>query len=258
MALVDGARILDLPGRIHAAWTDTSRGDQRPTGHGPDDGGPLMRTVAALAGATGAAPRTVAWATQVHGTGVRRAGGPDTVAGTGGHADLPGLVHLAEGDALVSDTPGAALCVLTADCGPLALASPEGVFGAVHAGWRGLVAGVVEAAVARMRDLGATEVVGALGPCIHAGCYEFSSADLDVVAGDYGDTVRATTTHGRPALDLPAGIAAALGRAGARVVPGVDACTACDVGWYSHRARADAGRQALVVWSTPPGPGAAA
>ena len=58
-------------------------------------------------------------------------------------------------DGLVSDRyPSVAVAVLTADCAPLALASPEGVFAAVHAGWRGLAGGVVEAAVAAMRDLG--------------------------------------------------------------------------------------------------------
>src|SRR5674476_1670642 len=53
----------------------------------------------------------------------------------------------------------------------IALASAEGVCSAVHAGWRGLAAGVVEAAVTAMRDLGASDVTASLGPCIHAPCY---------------------------------------------------------------------------------------
>jgi copper oxidase (laccase) domain-containing protein len=148
-----------------------------------------------------------------------------------------------------------ALCILTADCAPLALASPEGIFGAVHAGWRGLLGGVVEATVARMRGWGATDVSAALGPCIHASCYEFSSADLDLVEAAYGPAVRGATTDGRPALDLGAAVAAAVGTAGARMVAGVDICTACGGGQFSHRARADTGRQALLVWSTAPGEG---
>jgi copper oxidase (laccase) domain-containing protein len=56
--------------------------------------------------------------------------------------------------------------------------------------------------------------------------------------------------EGRPALDLVAGIAAALTAVGGRLDDVVDVCTACGGGRYSHRARADAGRQALVVWST--------
>ncbi len=244
MAGVGGARTVDLPGRVHAAWTDASWGDLRPSGDGPTGGDALARAVEGLTTGTVA----VAWATQVHGATVHRVG-PDP-SGDGPHPP-PRLVRLPDGDALVSDACGAALCVLTADCGALALASPEGVFGAVHAGWRGLLDGVVEAAVDRMRDLGASDVVGALGPCIHAGCYEFSVTDLDAVAAAYGDAVRGTTSEGRPALDLPGGIGAALARAGARSVPGVDACTACGGRWFSHRARADRGRQALVVWAGP-------
>ena len=50
---------------------------------------------------------------------------------------------------------------------------------AVHAGWAGLVAGVIGRAVEAMGVLGATRIEGALGPCIHAGCYEFGAADLE-------------------------------------------------------------------------------
>jgi copper oxidase (laccase) domain-containing protein len=198
----------------------------------------------------------VAWAVQVHGNGVVEF-----------EADLPGDVPRSDGshrpagppevhrlggyDSLVASSTGVALCVLTADCGALALASPEGVFAAVHAGWRGLTAGVVESAVDRMRRRGATDVVGALGPTIHAGCYEFGADELDTVAAAYGDQVRGRTDLGRPALDLGAGIAAALERAGVRSVGGVDACTACGGAYFSHRARRDAGRQALVVWADP-------
>lgn len=246
MALVPGARSFDLPGGVHAAWSDASRGDLRPTGAGPDDGAPLGAFALELAVAGGCRIDRVAWVTQVHGSQVH-AVRPDVAAPTS--RARHGLWHLGEGDALVSDSPGTALCILTADCAPLALASPEGIFAAVHAGWRGLLAGVVEAAVDRMRGWGATDVVGALGPSIHADCYQFGAADLKAVAAVYGDVVRATDRSGQPALDLPAGIGAALDRAGARRAAGVDACTACGAGWFSHRAHADTGRQALVVWS---------
>ncbi len=66
-----------------------------------------------------------------------------------------------------------------------------------------------------MRAMGAGHVVGALGPCIHAECYEFSEEDLDVVVAAYGPAVRGRTTAGRPALDLPATVAAALAAGGA-------------------------------------------
>jgi hypothetical protein len=102
-----------------------------------------------------------------------------------------------------------------------------------------------------MRSLGATEVVGALGPCIHPECYEFSEPDLDRVAARYGQAVRGRASSGRPALDLPAAVSASLAGAGVRHVSGVAACTACAGGYFSHRARHDRDRQALVVWSDP-------
>jgi hypothetical protein len=161
-------------------------------------------------------------------------------------------VFAGPGDALVADRPGVAVTVLTADCASIALGSEEGIFGAVHAGWRGLAAGVVEAAVTAMRSLGATGVVGALGPCIHPACYEFSSEDLADVAGALGDGVRGLTSEGRPALDVPAAVSAALAASGVDEVAGVEACTACAGGYFSHRARGDPGRLALVVWSDGP------
>jgi len=249
-----GARTVALGPDVHAAWSDASRGDLRPTGAGPADGGPLQRFAGELAASTHSRVDRVAWVTQVHGSRVRgvrwEPGWEPAAAAGGGEPSGPVPWHLGEGDALVSTTPGVALCVLTADCAPLALASAEGYFGAVHAGWRGLQAGVVEAAVARLRGRGATEVVGSLGPCIHAGCYAFGEDDLRSVADRYGDTVRGRTSAGGPALDLPAAVAAALGRSGVPLIEGVDGCTACGDGWFSHRARADAGRLALVVWSS--------
>jgi hypothetical protein len=155
-----------------------------------------------------------------------------------------------EGDGLVASSPSVGLAVLTADCASIALGSPEGVFAAVHAGWRGLTGGVVEAAAAAMRDLGATTLYAALGPTIHPECYPFSEADLATVAARYGDGVRAVASTGQPALDLPGAVAVAFQRAGILAVPGLDACTACDHRYFSHRRQAEPERQALVVWST--------
>jgi copper oxidase (laccase) domain-containing protein len=155
-----------------------------------------------------------------------------------------------EGDGLVSSSPSVGLAVLTADCASIAVGSPEGVFAAVHAGWRGLMGGVVEAAAAAMRDLGATTLHGAVGPTIHPECYPFSEADLSAVAARYGDGVRAVASNGQPALDLPGTVTAAFQRAAIRAIPGLDVCTACDDRYFSHRGRAEPERQALVVWSS--------
>ena len=173
------------------------------------------------------------WLRQVHGADVVRVTDPG--AGT-------------RADAAVTDRPGCALAVLTADCAPVALASPEGVIGVAHAGWRGVAAGVVEATVAEMRALGATEVSAAVGPCIHPGCYEFGAAELDEVAARLGDVVRATTSDGRPALDLPAAVRQALAGAGVVDVTEAGTCTACSTGHFSWRAGKEQQRQAAVVW----------
>jgi YfiH family protein len=180
--------------------------------------------------------RPWSWLSQVHGASVVAVRAPGHGAG-------------AEGDALVSAHPGAALAVFTADCAPVVLASPEGVIGVAHAGWRGLVKGVVERAVDDMRALGAVHIEAALGPCIHAECYEFSPDDLDLAAAQLGDGVRSHTRAGAPSLDMQAGVVAALRVAGVPLVYDANVCTACAAGdYFSHRARAETERQATLVW----------
>jgi len=160
-----------------------------------------------------------------------------------------------DADALVSSSPGACLAVLGADCALVALASSDGVIGVAHAGWRGLVAGVLEATVATMRELGASDVVAGLGACIHVECYEFGADELDFVAGSLGAGVRGRTRAGRPALDLPAGVRRALARAGVDEVSELAGCTACSTEFYSHRARGETDRHALALWrADAPGP----
>lgn len=83
-----------------------------------------------------------------------------------------------EADALVTGTPGLALGVLTADCMPFLFYDPEaGVIGAAHAGWRGALAGVLEATVEAMTGLGAlpARVIAALGPCLRQPNFEVGS-----------------------------------------------------------------------------------
>lgn len=152
-----------------------------------------------------------------------------------------------EADALVSTAPGAPLAVFSADCALIGLASPEGVLGAVHAGWRGLLAGVIERAAAAMASLGALSPSAVVGPMIGPECYEFGAAELSALRARYGDSVLAESARGRPALDLRAGVHAALSAAGVRVVFDAGVCTACDPGHFSWRARRDTGRQCLVV-----------
>jgi hypothetical protein len=153
-----------------------------------------------------------------------------------------------EGDALVSSGHRSALAVLTADCAPVALGSPEGVHAAVHVGWRGLAAGVIDEALRAMRSLGAGDVVAGLGPCIGPCCYEFSPSLAATLAQQLGVPSRARTRQGRPSFDLPAAVRSRLGAAGVPLVVALDGCTACTPGYFSHRARRDESRQALLVW----------
>jgi len=175
------------------------------------------------------------WLHQVHGADVV------TVEAPGAHAGAPA-------DAAVTATPGAAVAVTTADCAPVVLLA-GGAVGVAHAGWRGLEAGVVAAAAQAMADLGHPPERAVIGPCIRADRYAFGPADLDRVAGRWGDGVRATTPEGVPALDLAAGVRAALAEAGVTAVDDAGTCTAADATRYwSHRARAEAGRIATVAW----------
>ncbi|GAC1355386.1 MAG: peptidoglycan editing factor PgeF [Acidimicrobiales bacterium] len=174
------------------------------------------------------------WCRQVHGAAVHVVTGPGSVRGT-------------DGDALVSASADAPLAIFTADCAPVAFGSANGVAGVAHAGWRGLRAGILQATVSAMRDLGAVGIVAALGPCIRAECYEFGADDLADVVAHLGAGVAAVTSSGRPALDLPAGVARALADVDVELVSDAGACTACSVTYFSHRARREPQRQATVV-----------
>ncbi len=187
------------------------------------------------------APTPWTWLDQVHGADVV------VVTRPGEHAGAPA-------DAAVTDVVGATLAVHTADCAGVLLRSGDGdpaVVGAAHAGWRGLELGVLGATVAAMRELGAVTVRWRLGPCISPAAYEFGDEDLGRLVERFGSALAARTSEGAPALDLRAGVAAALDEAGA-VPDGPDPlavrCTATDPDCYSWRARGDRGRQAAVTW----------
>ena len=93
-------------------------------------------------------------------------------------------------DALVTRVTGVALGVLTADCAPVLFADAEaGVIGAAHAGWRGGLAGVLEATVKAMTGLGARarRIAVAIGPCIHQQSYEVGPEFKAAFVGDEPD-----------------------------------------------------------------------
>lgn len=154
-----------------------------------------------------------------------------------------------DGDALVTRDRRLALRIVTADCVPVLLAS-ETAIAAVHAGWRGLAAGVIGAAVERIGD--ATHLRAVIGPCIGACCYEVGPDVAEQVARQAGsDRVIVDGGHGnRPHLDLALATRLGLARAGVADVLTFDACTRCDASrWWSYRREGKgAGRNVALVW----------
>jgi polyphenol oxidase len=150
-------------------------------------------------------------------------------------------------DGLVTDRPDVVLMVRVADCVPVLLADPDaGVVGAAHAGRAGVAEGVVPATVARMRALGARQVVAWIGPHVCGSCYEVP-ADLQAEVVAVVPQTLARTARGTPALDLGAGVRAQLEQAGVRVHD-VSRCTLESADLYSHRRDgAGAGRLAGLV-----------
>ena len=150
-------------------------------------------------------------------------------------------------DALLTAEPGRALLTRAADCVPVLLAGDTGVLGAVHAGREGVRQGVVPAALARLRALGADSVRAWVGPHICGRCYEVPEAMRDAVAAAV-PAAHATTSWGTPALDLGAGVRAQL-EAAACIVVEVGGCTREVPALHSYRRDgAAAGRMAGVIW----------
>lgn len=232
---LDGVEILfsDRTGGVSAPPFATAnlafgRGDD------PEAVGENRRRVGAALGGRAADPSGWSCLRQVHGAGVVAA------------EEAEGVLPPPTGDALVSGGRDAVLAVLTADCAPVALVGPGG-FGAVHAGWRGVAGGVLEAAVERVVRLGGGPVRAVLGPCVRPSCYEFSPADLEPIASCYGPGVEGRTAQGRLALDLPAAVMAALAGVGVTDVTDTGVCTACSPDHFSHRRDGRSGLQAMLV-----------
>ena len=180
------------------------------------------------------------WLEQVHGCEV-------LTAGTAEGGDAPPC----PADAAVSDVPGPVCAVLTADCLPLLLCDRDGsVVAAVHAGWRGLLHGVIEAAVARMRRPSA-EIMAWLGPAIGPNAFEVGSEVRALFCERSGESASAFAPcgNGRFLADLYALARQRLARVGVSRVSGGEYCTHGDAGrFYSFRRDGQTGRMASLVW----------
>jgi polyphenol oxidase len=219
----------------HAIWSG-SFGDVevRFVGRGPEASRRGERGAILSAVEPGAPP--VAWARQVHSADVLPA-----VAGECG-----------AGDALWTGERGLALSIATADCVPVLLAGPEGL-AAVHAGWRGLAAGILPEAVETVAGaLGAEPARWSawIGPAIGPCCYEVGEDVAAEVARASAPEVVVPGRAERPHLDLAAAAHAQLRAAGVGAVARVAACTRCDQEtlWSYRREGKGAGRNLAFIW----------
>lgn len=139
-------------------------------------------------------------------------------------------------DAVVTDQVGVALLVRVADCVPVLLADSEvGIVGAAHAGRVGLVAGVVPAAVAALRERGSTSLEAWIGPRAGGCCYEVPEQMADDVESAVPGT-RSQTTWGTASVDVGAGVVSQLTELGVTVKDlGARTCTITDHDLFSYR-----------------------
>jgi YfiH family protein len=221
------AFLFDLPGSGQALFTSRSAGNLSTlAGEQHEDG---LRRREELRGMLKL--ERLCASRQVHGTKVQRV---EAVAGRGAE---PVAI---DADGHATALPGVGTMVLAADCLPVALGC-AGAVAMVHAGWRGLAAGVLEEGVRAVRELGGESAMAAVvGPCAGACCYEVG----EEVHALFGDAHRS----GRN-IDLRAIAHERLLAAGVREVRDVDACTICDERFFSYRREGErAGRQAGVAW----------
>jgi YfiH family protein len=219
-----GVRV-DLPGGAHALFTGRAAGNMSSvSGDGSEESAAARERLRADIGVD-----RLARGYQVHGTVVERLGAPPE----------PGAARR-QADGQATALTGVGAMVLTADCLPVALAG-ENAVAMVHAGWRGLAAGVLESGVGALRELGGEgEIVAVIGPGAGVCCYEVSPEIRAVFGDGHRDGTR---------IDLRAIARERLLRAGVAQVRDVQACTICDERFFSHRREGTrAGRQAGVAW----------
>jgi YfiH family protein len=156
----------------------------------------------------------------------------------------PGLTG--DGDALVLRRPGIAAVVATADCVPVIVLGEE-AGAAIHAGWRGVAAGVVGRALDRLGETARAAWIGpAIGPC----CYEVGADVATAVVAASDPRVAVPGRGERPHLDLRRAVAVQLAARGVGAITIVDVCTRCHPELLSSHRRdgARAGRNLSALW----------
>lgn len=192
----------------------------------------LLRQAAGL-------PSDPVWLDQRHGTNVL-------------DLDVGGA---APADAAVTASPGVVCAVLTADCLPVLLCDRAGRrVGVAHAGWRGLLQGVLPAAVEAF-GIAPSEINAWLGPAIGAAAYEVGADVRDAYLAREPALARcfSANVRGRWQADLYGLARASLERAGVTSVTGGGFCTFTEAErFFSHRREAPCGRMATLIWLEAP------
>ena len=205
--------------------------------HVGDDPAAVAANRRRLASAVGLASDHVIWMNQVHSDHVEVVDGPRATS-------------FDATDALVTDVPGLALAVVTADCVPVLMADARaGVVGAAHAGRVGAASGVVLRTLDAMLALGAApaDISVLLGPSVSGPNYEVPEEMAAAVEASLPGS-RTATPRGTPALDLRAGLVRQLNEAGVTAVDIDPRCTVADRALFSHRRDNPTGRLASLVW----------
>jgi YfiH family protein len=201
--------------------------------HVGDDASSVIENRARLAGRFG---REVYFPEQVHGTNVV-------------HADIGAPVIAA--DAVVTDRLHYPVGIMTADCLPVLFASQD-LVGAAHAGWRGLVSGVLERTLEEFSDPAKVRVW--LGPCIGQDAFEVGPEVVDAFVSkhsDWGRYFKSVSDSDRSIADIHGIASDLLENLGVVAIKGLDACTYSDsTRWYSYRRSGITGRMASCIMRT--------
>jgi polyphenol oxidase len=224
--------LFDLPGGGHALFTTRAHGNMSSVGGLHHEHGlharERLRTQLGLC--------CLARGYQVHSTTVVRIRAGSDIPAPGADSAQPPV----EADGHATSIAGIGLMALAADCLPVALGS-ECAVAMVHAGWRGLAAGVLEEGVCALRELGGADDVAAIigpgaGPC----CYEVGEEVHAAFRGAH---------RSNRSVDLKALASDRLRAVGVLEVRDVEVCTICDERFFSYRRESTrAGRQAGIAW----------
>ncbi len=149
---------------------------------------------------------------------------------------------LVTADAIITKVVGLPLVVLVADCLPI-LISGGSVVGAVHAGRKGILNGIISNTVLAMRNLGARELKAKIGPAICRDCYE---VDLQMYENALSQSAELATSPEQHCLDLVTAAKSQLQSLGVETTS-VDICTAHDTNYFSYRRDGQTGRSAGVI-----------